>query len=67
MTGYLKRSDERLFLSFYNSDRKFMKDIKLSAKINGKDTKITLDTTRNVIQVTFIDFARKPVLAAVPY
>lgn len=52
--GYLRRADERLFISFYAQDKELAKEMRISGKLNDKSTKISQDTTRNVISVAFI-------------
>lgn len=55
LKGYLKRADERLFLSYALRDRETAEEMKIVGKIDGNWTKISQDVTRNVISITFLD------------
>jgi hypothetical protein len=65
--GFIKRADERLFISFYSQDRKIAQEMKIVGKLNDNFTQISQDTTRNIISIAFIDAANQILTEAAPY
>lgn len=67
LKGYIKAKSDRLFLSFYSSDKEKLKELQIKGTLNSSATDVSHDLTRNVISVSFIKAANMEITKGIPY
>lgn len=67
LKGYIKAKSDRIFLSFYSSDKEKLQELQIKGSLNSSATDISHDLTRNVMSVSFIKAANMEITKGIPY
>ena len=53
LQGYLKKKDEKMFVSFYSREKELMRNLTVTCKLNDKESNVIVDSVGNVMAINF--------------